>query len=106
MRRCGQVVDVTSNSIGRRERHDGHPRRVNVDGEVGEQFLDELQLVVEVGSADAGALVDEEHQFHFAVRRPTQRLHMSLKYRPEHVDLLPQNTPVNTLNSDLISLSS
>jgi len=67
-----QVVDVSPHSVGRRERDDRHARRVDVDREVGQQLLDELELVVEVGGADTGTLVDEEDQLDLAVGRATQ----------------------------------
>jgi len=72
---------------GRREGDDGDAGRVDVDGEVGEQLFDELELVVEVRGADARALVDQEHQLHLAVDRATQRLDVSLQNRSEHVHL-------------------
>jgi len=56
--RCGQVIHVSSHTIGRRERDDGDARCVGVDGEIGQQLLDKLELVVEVGGTDARALVD------------------------------------------------
>jgi len=86
-RRTGQIVDVTGHSVRRRERDDGHARRVRVHGEVGQQFLDELQFVVEVGRADTGAFVDEEDQLHLAVDRPSQRLHVAFQHRAEHIHL-------------------
>jgi len=58
---------VSPDAIGRRERYHGDAGRVRVDGEVGQQLLDELDLVVEVGGSDTGTLVDEEDQLHLAV---------------------------------------
>ena len=72
---------------GRREGDDGDAGRVDVDGEVGEQLFDELELVVEVRGADARALVDQEHQLDLAVDRAAQRLDVSLQNRSEHVHL-------------------
>ena len=71
VRRAREVVDVPPDAVRRRERDQGDARRVHVHGEVGEQLLDELELVVEVGGADARALVDEKDQLDLAVDRAT-----------------------------------
>jgi len=84
---CRQVVDVSSHAVRRRERDDGHSRCVGVDGKIGQQFLDKLELVVEVGCADAGAFVDEEDQLYFTVGRASQRFYMSLQNTAEYVYL-------------------
>jgi len=72
------VVDVTQDSVCRRESNDGHARRVPIDGEVGQQTLHELEFVAEVGFTDARRAVNEEDEVDFTIRQTSKSLDVTL----------------------------
>lgn len=66
----GDIVDARHHVVLGREGHDGHARGCGHHGEVGQQLADELELVEEVGLADAGRLVHQEDKLQALAELP------------------------------------